>query len=134
MNSNRVARESLNGPSSVVLREIASVKAFFVSRKETRDNDAALQKSFADTLLKLIRELKVFGPNEAGKIQTALGGAPFGEVQMQRIVDFIDHRLQEAPTAVATAGGRGEKPNKSKAKGFSSGKQLLKHWWNYQNV
>ena len=118
--------------ASVVLKEIASVKAFFVSRKETRDNDAALRKSFADTLLKLIRELKVFGPNEAGQIQTALDGAPYGEVQMHRIVDFIDHRLQEAPTAVATAGGRGEKPNKSKTKGFSSGKQLLKHWWNYQ--
>ena len=58
-----------------VLAEIAAVKNFFSSRHDGLDS-TSLQKTFADSLLLFLTQIKEFGPNEAGQVVAALNDNP----------------------------------------------------------
>lgn len=106
---------------TAVLKEIASVSAFFASRDDTKDV-GGLQKSFADSVLNKLKLVQNFGPSDGAQLHEALKQNQFGQSQTQRIKDSIDALVQknasEAP--VANNSNRVEGP-----------KQLLKNWWNY---
>ena len=108
--------------AAVGVKEINSVRAFFRSRTTSNTtSDATLQKSFTDTLLRIINNMKPFGPNEGSQLNEALKDAPYGDVQTQRIVDHIDAKMQIGHSSRATA----------LAAQSDKCKQFLKHWWNY---
>lgn len=103
-----------------VIKEIASVTAFFQNRGETKDI-ASLQKSFTDGLLQKLKLVPNFGTSEGAQLHEALTSSMFGESQTQRIRETIDAMVQSCTTKAPAAGSaQVEGP-----------KQMLKHWVNY---
>ena len=106
--------------ASSLVKEISGVRAFFQARSamSSKDEDSTLQKSFADTLITMINNVKSLGPVEATMIVDALKDDPYGPEHTRRISTIIDGKVQ--------ASGR----TAHKSDGTSS-KQVLKDWWNY---
>ena len=93
------------------------MKAFFKARGEIHSSgDPTLQKSFADTLIGMLNNIKCFGTAEATQIIDALRGEPYGEDQTKRIMAIVDIKV-----------AKGSGPVKPEC----SGKQSLKEWWCY---
>ena len=109
---------------TAVLKEIASVERFFESRDDSGDV-SGLQKSFADSVLNKLKQIKDFGACDGAQVYAALKGAQFGATQTQRIRDSVDALLEKNAAASASAA-----PSAGK-QGGGGGKQLLKCWWNY---
>ena len=102
---------------SLLVKEIGSVKVFFKARAEMNSScDPMLQKSFADTLISMLNNMKSFGPAEATQIVDALRGEPYGEDQTKRIMAIVDSKVAKGIGPVKPEG---------------SGKQSLKEWWCY---
>ncbi|CAK0837950.1 unnamed protein product, partial [Prorocentrum cordatum] len=74
-------------------------------------------KSFADTLIGMLNNMKCFGPAEATQIIDALRGEPCGEDQTKRMMSIVDSKV-----------AKGSGPAKPEG---SANKQLLKEWWSY---
>ena len=94
------------------------MKAFFKARAEMDSSgDPMLQKSFADTQIGMLNNVKCFGPAEATQIVDALRGEPYGEDQTKRIMAIVDSKVAKGSGPVKPEG--------------SGSKQLLTEWWCY---
>ena len=100
------------------LKEIAGVTACFRARGAVNPvHDQTLQRSFTDGLLVMLNAAKI-GPTDATQLVEAWNDSPYGEEQTARIRSHIDSMMVKSHTAVKLELG-------------SSGRQLLKTWWNY---
>ncbi|CAK0829652.1 unnamed protein product [Prorocentrum cordatum] len=76
-----------------------------------------LQKSFADTLISMLNNIKCFGPAEATQLVDALRGEPHGADHTERIMFIIGAKVAKSSGSIKPEG--------------SNNKQLLKEWWSY---
>ena len=110
-----------------ILNEIASVRSYFEARSACGKLDPALQKSFADNLIKMLGNVSDMSTPSANKMIASMQDAPYGETHTKRILDAIDAQLTKTlNTSTATPGKSGKSKNP-----VGSQKPFLKDWWNY---
>lgn len=103
-----------------VVKEIDSVRKFFMTRKGDSD-PAALQHSFADSIIHKIGLMKGLGAMDASHINEALSDDPIGP-QTDRVRAHVEAVMaKHVNQSMASGHGKANKPS-------SKSSQFLKYW------
>ena len=110
-------------------REINSVSKLLVARAGVGNGEtSALQKNFADALVKKIKVVKGILPEDGAALMAMLKDNVYGDDGTSKIMQAIEDKIMQATCATPGASAlRGKnKPEKYKT-------HSLKHWWAYQS-